>query len=285
MSLLKRFRNRRKRDRLYLPPPEQGFMNFLKKQMMQRGLIPTEKRFIPNKRLGILLNRYCNLNCFSCSAIGRNPPKDETTLDEIQAYIKNIEGYYPESVFMLTGGEPTAIDHGKLEKICSLIHERGHKTAILTNGFRLIPVEWIDYVVLDRHGINDDAIAKWKKHLKIANRENYDVFDTLWHMDIAYSLKDNITVGARCSSWTNTITLWKDVVYPCCTHMHMAVWDSEILDQKLASNLRDAGWNAYNPDLVETIRNWRETLPGEAFRVCSIKCWKHSSKTRWVKIT
>jgi len=67
--------------------------------------------------------------------------------------------------------------------------------------------------------------------------------------------------------------------------MHMAVWDSERLDQKLASNLRDAGWNAYNPDLVETIRNWRDTLPGEAYRVCSVKCFKHSSKTRWVKIT
>ena len=225
------------------------------------------------------------MNCYSCSAIGKNPPRDETTLEEIQAYVKNIDGYFPESVFMLTGGEPTAIDHGKLEKICNFIHDRGHKTAILTNGFRLIPVEWIDYVVLDRHGINDDDIVKWKKHLKNANHENYDVFNTLWHMDIAYSLKDNITMGARCGSWTNTITLWKDVVYPCCAHMHMAVWDSEKLDQKLASNLRDSGWNAYNPDLVETIRNWRETLPGEAFRVCSIKCWKSANKTRWVKIT
>ncbi|GAH36683.1 unnamed protein product [marine sediment metagenome] len=104
MSLLKRYRDRRKRDKLYLPPPEQGFMTFLKRQLIQRGLIPTEKRFTPNKRLGIVLNRYCNLKCYSCCALGRNPKRDETTLDEIQAYVKNIEGYYPESVFMLYRG-------------------------------------------------------------------------------------------------------------------------------------------------------------------------------------
>lgn len=197
--------------------------------------------------------------------------------------MKNIEGYNPKATFLLTGGEPTAIDHGKLEKICDLIHDQGHNIAIMTNGFRLTPTEWYDYVVLDRHGINDGDIAKWEHHLKQTKHENYEVLDTLWHIDIPYSLEDNITEGARCRAWMNSITLWKDVIYPCCNIMHMAAWDGDF-GKKLAPSLRDAGWNVYNPDLVETIRNWRETLPGEAFRVCSIKCWKNCSKTKWVKI-
>lgn len=284
MGLITRFRNRRKRDRLYRPPPEQGLMNLLENMLVEKGLIQPKQVFLPRRRLSILLNRYCNLNCYSCSALGMNPPRDETTLEEIEAFLTNIEGYQINSTVLLTGGEPTAIDHGKLEKICDLIHEQGHKTAILTNGFRLIPVEWIDYVVLDMHGINEEDIAKWRTHLKLANRENYDVFDTKWHMDIPYSLEDNITKGARCGSWTTSLTLWKDVIYPCCNLMHMASWDGDI-NQILASSLRDAGWNAHNPDLADTIRNWRETLPGEAYRICAIKCWKHANKTRWVKIT
>lgn len=285
MSLLKRYRNRRRQDRLYLPPPKQGFKMLLKNKLIEYGLITTPKRFYPTERLGIMLNRYCNLNCYSCAALGMNPPPDETTFEEIKSFVTNMEGYKPGITFLLTGGEPTAIDHGKLEKICDLIHEHGYKTALMTNGFKLVPAEWIDYVILDRHGINDDDIAKWELHLKQAKHEKYEVLDTLWHMDLPYSTKDNITRGARCPAWMNSITLWKDVVYLCCNHMHAAMWDSEKLDKKLASSLRDAGWNAHNPDLVETIHNWRDTLPGEAYRVCSIKCYKHSSKTRWVKIT
>ena len=281
--LLERYRYRRKQDRLYLPPPKWGFKTFLKNKLTETGLIPTQKTIYPKVRLDIMLNRYCNLNCFSCTALGMNPSKDETTFEEIEAFVINMEGYHPGITFLLTGGEPTAIDHGKLEKICDLIHDHGYKTAILTNGFKLVPVEWFDYVLLDRHGINDDDIAKWIKHLEQADHENYEVLETLWHMDLPYSIKDNITKGARCGAWMNSISLWKDVIYLCCNLMHVSAWDGDI-DQKLAFNLREAGWTAYNPDLAETIKNWRETLPGDAYRMCTVKCWKGSSKTNWVKL-
>lgn len=73
MSLLKRYRDRRKRDRLYLPPPEQGFKTFLKSKLIEYGLIPPTKRVYPTERLGIALNSYCNLKCFSCIAMGMTP--------------------------------------------------------------------------------------------------------------------------------------------------------------------------------------------------------------------
>jgi len=278
-GLLEHYRNRRRIDRLYRPPPQQGWRGFI-----NRKLNPPKTSFIPEGRMNLFLNRYCNLSCYSCAAMGMNPPKDETTLEELQAFLTNIKGYEKEPTFLLTGGEPTAIDHEKLEKICSLIHEMGWKTALLTNGFKLIPTKWIDYVVLDKHGINDEDIAKWEVHLEKENRDTYEFREKQWHMDIPYAIKDNLTEGARCSNWVNSVTLWKDVVYPCCNLMGVAWWDGDI-DQKLASDLRYAGWEAYNPDLVDTILNWRETLPGEAYRMCMVKCWRHSSKTKWVKIT
>jgi len=234
--------------------------------------------------MNLFLNRYCNLNCYSCAALGMNPPPDKTTIEEIHAFLINIEWYQPVTTFMLTGGEPTAVDHTKLEKVCNLIHEHGYKTALLTNGYKLIPTEWLDYILLDKHGINDEDIAKWEEHLKNSSRDIFEFREKQWHMDIPYSMKNNLTQGAKCSNWISSLTLWKDVVYPCCNIMCVAWWNGDI-DQNLASSLRDAGWNAHNPDLTETILNWRKTLPGEAYRVCMIQCWRHSSQTKWMKIT
>jgi len=278
-GLLEHYRNRRRHDRLYRPPPDQGWRGFIK-----RRINPPLRKFVFDERMGIFLNRYCNLNCYSCAAMGMNPPRDETTLEEIRVYLTNIEGYKPGATFMLTGGEPTALDHGKLEKICDLVHEHGYTTALLTNGFKLIPTKWIDYIMLDRHGINEESIAKWEAHLKHENRETYEFREKQWHMDIPYAMKDNLTEGARCGAWMTSITLWKDIVYPCCNLMCVAWWNND-LDQKLASDLRYAGWEVHNPDLVDTIRNWRETLPGEAYRLCMTQCWRGASKTKWVKIT
>lgn len=278
-GLIEYCRGRIRHNRLYRPPPDRGLIPYIK-----RKTSPPLRKFVFEERMGIFLNRYCNLKCYSCAAMGMNPPSDETTLEEIKAYLKNIEGYKPGATFMLTGGEPTAIDHGKLKTICDLVHDRGYTTALLTNGFKLIPTKWIDYIMLDKHGINDDDIAKWELHLKNEKREIYEFREKQWHMDIPYAMKDNLTEGARCDAWMNSITLWKDVVYPCCNLMCVAWWHGDI-DQDLAGSLRDAGWSAYNPDLVDTMINWRETLPGEVYRICMTKCWRESSKTKWVKIT
>ena len=278
-GLLEHYRNRCRHDRLYRPPPDQGWRGFIK-----RRINPPPRRFVFDERMGLFLNRYCNLNCYSCAAMGMNPPRDETNIEEISSYLKNIEGYNPRATFLLTGGEPTAIDHGKLKRICDLIHENGYTIALLTNGFKLIPTDWIDYIMLDKHGINDEDIAKWEVHLKKENRDLYEFREKQWHMDIPYAMKDNLTEGARCGAWMKSITLWKDVVYPCCNLMCVAWWNNDI-DQKLASALRDAGWNAHNPNLIETLLNWRETLPGEAYKLCMTQCWRGASKTKWMKIT
>lgn len=278
-DLLEYYRSRIAMIRLHRPPPDQGLRAFIR-----RRLDPSPIKFIPERRMNLFLNRYCNLSCYSCGAMGMNPPRDETSLEEVQAFLTNIEGYQPGTTFMLTGGEPTAMDHGKLKKICDLIHEHGYKTALLTNGFRLIPTDWIDYVLLDKHGINDEEIAKWEAHLKDSDHETYEFREKQWHFDIPYAIKDNLTEGVRCGNWVNSVTLWKDVVYPCCNIMCVAWWDGD-LDQDLAGSLRDAGWSVYNPDLADTIINWRDTLPGEAYRMCMIKCWRGADKVQWRKIT
>jgi len=210
------------------------------------------------------------------------PPPDETTTSEIANFLRNLGEYAPGSTVMLTGGEPTAVDHGKLKTVCSLIHDHGYKVALLTNGFKLIPVEWVDYIILDKHGINDADISKWEAHLEEAGRD-IDYRDKYFHMDIPYSMDGNITKGARCNNWIYTLTLWRDVVYPCCNMMCVAWWNNDYGDI-LAPALRKAGWNADNLELADDIRAWRTTLPGEAYRTCTLGCWRDAPRTRWVKI-
>jgi hypothetical protein len=212
-----------------------------------------------------------------------NPPPDETTVEEIIVFLQKMVYYAPGSTVMLTGGEPTAYDHGKLKEICDEIHLHGFKVALLTNGYKLIPVDWVDYIILDKHGeANEGSIKHWEDHLKAHGRD-IDYRDKYYHMDIPYSIEGNITKGARCNNWIQTLTLWRDVVYPCCNIMCAAWWAGDygdILDPALRKN----GWTITNPELANTIRNWRDTLPAEAYRTCTLQCWRDAPRTKWVKI-
>lgn len=275
-GIIRHLINRVRDDRLYKSPPHQGLKGVIKR------MVDKPPSYIPKRRINIFLNRYCNLSCFSCAALGMDPPRDETTLEEIIAFLQKMVYHDPGSTVMLTGGEPTAIDHGKLKEICDEIHDHGFKTAMLTNGFKIAPVEWFDYIILDKHGINDADIKKWEKHLKAHGRD-IDYREKYHHMDIPYSIEGNITKGARCNNWIHTLTLWRDVVYPCCNIMCVAWWADDY-NKILAPALRKNGWTVDNPELANTIRNWRETLPAEVYRICTLLCWKEAPRTKWVKI-
>ena len=278
MYILEYIKNKRKHDKLRRPPPQQGIWNFIRRK------IGTKKvKVIEGRTLSIFVNRYCNLQCFSCGVMGTNPPPQETSLEDIESFLTNIDGYKSGSTIMIIGGEPTMIEYTKLERICDLVHEHGYKTAMTTNGFKLIPPEWMDYIILDKHGINDDDIAKWELHLKEHNRDDYNVREKYYHKDIRYSLEDNTTLGPKCSGWIASITQAMDVVYPCCAMNSIPLWHGDD-GEHLASLLREAGWNVHNPNLPDTIRNWRTTLPAEVFKVCTTMCWRDAKKTKWVRI-
>lgn len=253
-----------------------------------RGLFKSLKRkwwpkeTIPNRFLSIFINRYCNLKCFSCGALGMNPEPDETTLKEIYAFLDKIKSYKPNSTIMLTGGEPTMVKEEKLASICWRIRGHGYKTALLTNGFRMTLElsKLFDYIVLDDHGVNSAKIRDLRRVLEPTGKL-VSVVAKSYHQDTEYAMKDNITKGARCSNWMKPLTLWKNVVYPCCNIMCVEWWNNT---DYVTHALFNAGWHVDNPALLETITNWRFSLPAEFYRMCSLACWKDASKARWKKI-
>ena len=273
MSFVKKYSEALKRDSLRAPN-HRGIINYIDRKLNPRN-------DIPNRHISIFLTTACNLDCFSCGALGMNPrPKVEyTLLEDIELFLGQMQGIYPDSFIMLTGGEPTL--YPELEKVCSLIREYGFKPSMLTNGYKIVPVEWFDAIMIDYHGeSNKLRIEEWKQILKWS--------DILWamhdkqdHKDIEIAMNGNISHGLRCRTLFEPLTLWKNVIYPCCNIMCLEWWHK---DNSVTAGLIDAGWTVDNDDFPATFKNWRDTLPLEFIKMCSLNCWEGSSNHKWVKL-
>ena len=151
---------------------------------------------------------------------------------------------------------------------------------MLTNGYKFYNPELFDLVLLDYHSVNEEKIEEWKAALKKSDIA-WDIRMKEYHQDIPFAIKNNKTMGVRCSNWLNPLTLWQNVVYPCCNIMCVEWWADTF---EVSSSLIENGWIVENPNLISTIKNWRETLPPEFYRLCSIGCWKDADKARWEPI-
>ncbi len=262
-----------KRDSLR-PPRQKGILNYL-----HRKLYPRAK--IPNRHISIFLTTACNLNCFSCGALGMNPrPKVEhTEIKHIKLFLEIMQRIHPNSFVMLTGGEPTL--YPELQKVCRLIRGYGFKTAMLTNGYKIVPVEWFDSIMIDYHGeSNKEEIEAWKVELE-GTEIIWDVHNKQYHYDTELAMSGNITKGLKCATLFEPLTLWKDVIYPCCNIMCLEWWHN---DNSVTKAFIDAGWTVDNEDFPFTFKNWRETLPLEFYKMCTLKCWRDSSNRKWHKL-
>lgn len=271
--VLKRFNEALKRDSLR-SPIDKGMINYIKRKLKPR-------KAIPNRHISIFLTTQCNLDCFSCGALGMDPrPKIEhTEINDIELFLGIMQEIHPESYIMLTGGEPTLYPH--LKKACQLIREFGFKPAMLTNGFKIVPDYWFDAIMIDYHGeSNRREIEDWKTYLE-GSDVLWDMHDKRYHKDIPLAMKGNISHGLKCRTLFEPLTLWKNVIYPCCNIMCLEWWHK---DHSVTAGLIKAGWTNANEDFHLTFNNWRETLPAEFVKMCSLSCWEDSSKHRWVEI-
>lgn len=258
-----------KREHL-IAPHERGIVQRIKRRM-KRGKRKLERP------LSIFLNNYCNLDCYSCAALGmitRLPPVN-TSLDDIEKFLIHMEKLHPGKSIMLTGGEPTMYPF--LREVCDLVHSYGFKVSMLTNGFKVFSPELFDFIILDYHGENKEKLAEWTSLLEKSEVE-WDIRSKQHHQDIPFAMKDNITKGARCSNWLNPLTLWQNVVYPCCNIMCVEWWHDTF---EVTMSLINSGWIVDNSNLVKCIENWRESLPSEFYRLCTIGCWKDANKALW----
>jgi len=207
------------------------------------------------------------------------PKVEHTSLEDIELFLEQMAYLHPYSYVTLIGGEPTA--YPWLREACELVRKYGFKPTMITNGYKIVPPEWFDYIIIDLHGdTNQQQIKKWKELLEESNI-TWGMYKKQYHRDVRVALEDNITKGARCSNWLKPLTLWKNIVYPCCNLMCVEWWNN---DHSSTLALKKAGWTTDNLNLSWTIKNWRRTLPPSVYRMCTIKCWKDADKARWGKV-
>lgn len=234
-----------------------------------------QKRFILN------VTNICNLQCYSCSAqcdkpMGTTPFRDTPrtqSINHVDKWLTHFEGYRPEYWIRLTGGEPTLTGPDYLEELCEVIHRHGRSVSILTNGARFTECDpwWFEQVVFDNHISNRDAIEKSIAHMKNHEHAYYYVTTTQVHRNLERQRTNHITQGLRCPVWLENISLWRNVVYPCCVLYYLDGWDG---NNKIRDSLIDAGWHVENPDLMTVIENWQQTVPAEVVKACLLSCWQ-----------
>ena len=258
------------------PPDEKGLINFLKRRFIKQNPI--------NSKIIIACLNYCNLSCFSCGAVGASGLKKEITpIEDVITLLDRLKNWNKESSVLVYGGESTMLSDDYLSLISKTIRNHNRKVATMTNGFRLVDLNLFDRIIIDDHGINKEDVKKFLEHIKKTDWSGeYRINHSYYHIDINHArLGDTISKGLRCKNWMINITLWKDVIFPCCVLLSIERWDKDTI---ISDSLRDAGWSVENPTLAEYIDNWRETLPPEVYKKCLLSCWSNPENIRWRKL-
>jgi len=235
-----------------------------------------------NGEVGIGITNLCNLKCFSCVSLCDTPLGSNTFRKEkyflkaetLDLFLQRIEGYCQKKWLTYTGGEATTMKISDLEKLASIGRKYNRNVALVTNAFRLDKLNpfVFDYIRIDSHGeLNEKDIQRGVAHLKRVGYKKFSVMETLIHEDYNEAIKERfVTCGLSCNLWMS-LSLWGETVYPCCC---LAQMDGFYNVNKIRDALNEAGWTVKNPDLKETVENWKETIPAEVVKMCALSCWR-----------
>jgi len=178
-----------------------------------------------------------------------------------------------------------------VDRLTAIIHvfaEYGRKMMMITNGYNLLGLDIehlnkIQGVVLDDHGINHDHIEKCRRYLKKVYGGTVKTLYHPVHWNLEDAMKHPSNRGRQCRSMIRTPMVVKKVVYPCC---NMYPIEQMRRDPQITSSLVEAGWTLDNPQVVETLRRWRKTLPQYVREQCLNHSWRPNMKVgRSVEIT
>jgi hypothetical protein len=218
--------------------------------------------------------------------LGSNVYRDElreTTPENISRFLGLIDGWLPRAGVRLTGGEPTCVAEAipDISKRVRNYHNRF--LDIVTNGFRLMELDpfLFDFIHLDDHGVNRDLIEKCTEYLVEHGYKDFRIMRFDYHRDLELQRRGNVSNGLTCKDWMGSITLWEKTVYPCCVMHSIEGFEN---DPRIGESLRKAGWTIDNLELLNTLRDWKNTVPAEVVRACVLGCWHGGTNIEWGKI-
>jgi len=233
----------------------------------------------------------CNIHCTHCDNDAHLPFSKNSELiyrknpivasvADVEEFCELLAGVGENDPHLLTGGEITALPVATIVSYIDVLHRYGRKVGMRTNGYNVcgIPPEklqLLDRIHLNSHGVNQEAIVASRAYLDRHFRGTLIVEETLQHRDLRAIVRHGqgtIAQALACDHLLTTLTLLPPVVLPCCnTWALMNALNSEAMIGSLIA----AGWSVHNPDLKNTLRSWRTTLPEEFLQsFCADSCYK-----------
>lgn len=245
----------------------------------------------------VLINR-CNLHCEQCITMCNRPlnpnsPHEilreyyEIPVSDVERFCQLFEGHGEGNYVRITGGEPTFLAEDKFTEIIEVLKKHGRRIWMITNGYGMLNLpdrvlKSIDRYTLDDHGINHEHMLKVAKRLKKLDVTNIRHLETRIHYDCITAC-DNPKNRGKCKAIMQSPTIYKGTVYPCCRIPFIEIFRKE---EETTRQLRKAGWTLDNGNLVETMKNWRNTIPKNPWTLCQEHCWKpHFTKYNPTPIT
>ena len=111
-------------------------------------------------------------------------------------------------------------------------------------------------------------------HLEAEGYEEYEVYDFRTHQNLEIRRKKTPRRQGRCNGYMRLITLWENMVYPCCAMFCVEGWDNHT---RATDAIRETGWHIDNPNLVATMKDHKNTIPQVFFDACA-GCWSKKDK-------
>lgn len=232
----------------------------------------------------------CNLHCEACNTldnlpIASNSPYTERrkkwriSLDDVRLFCKVFDGIGDdyENYHRLTGGEFTTLPISYMRKIIDIFYQNQRKMSLITNGYNLLSLgrrylRKIDHFVLDDHGINHKHIKKCQRYLESWHDGKIKYVKRTYHWNCIQAKNHPYNIG-QCLGECHipqAPALLRGIIYPCPALKYIEMMDK---NTKTTEALIQAGWTLNNPDVIDVMRNWRNSIPKYVWNQCLYNCW------------
>lgn len=234
------------------------------------------------------VTNHCNLHCENCGAMSHlGIRKDSPCIwmrrlwemepSTAMLFCERFHGVGEADWHNLTGGEPTAMKLSHLEALIDVFHHYGRALTIRTNayGLRCLPEEYVQKfarIWLDDHDINAGVVQEtliWlRTFYKGVARHQHIPSHHDW---VAAWNAGKVHRTQPCGQWFRYLLVNpRGIVYPCCGMPGIVAIANE---ERIEAELRKAGWCLENRNLVETLKNWRKTVPSYIMETCLQRCY------------
>lgn len=235
----------------------------------------------------IKTNNYCNLHCEHCTNNCDIPlnhsndnifrrEKQEIEIEDLILFCERFKGIGESEYHCLTGAEITMMPTSKVEEIIKILSNYGRIIEMATVGFNLMGLSQshlskISQITFCDHGINHDYIENCKNYLQSFYTGKVTTILQPYHWDLTAAINHPINKGKRCNLWLRDLSFTNSIIYPCCNLPFIMLRNN---NTRIKEELFKAGWTIHNPKLINTLRNWKKTLPKYVIDQCENNCWR-----------